>query len=117
MFYSQVVPRVTTGETVLRCVHVGRKDSATQRQGGVTAPLVERDRPVDKVCIFVDSWAILGLFRGQRQINKSVTQLKLFLMYYHFYMDKMCPVKFDIFFCANNNAYNAFLQLLIDESY
>lgn len=45
---ASVVPRVTTGETVLRCVHVGRKDSATQRQGGVTAPLVQQDCPVNK---------------------------------------------------------------------
>lgn len=37
------------GETVLRCVCVEREDSATQRLGGVTAPLVEQDRPANKV--------------------------------------------------------------------
>lgn len=45
---APVVLQVATGETVLRCVCVEREDSATQRLGGVTAPLVERDLPANK---------------------------------------------------------------------
>lgn len=45
---APVVPQVAMGETVLRCVCVERKDSATQRLGGVTAHRVERDLPANK---------------------------------------------------------------------
>ncbi len=40
---------------MLRCVCVEREDSATQRLGGVTVPLVEWDLPANKVYISVDS--------------------------------------------------------------